>query len=438
MHPEHSSGRETRMQQWTLSGLRAVPHLAWGGHLAHIFASGDELRDVMVPFFKAGLDNNERCFWLTGKAFNADDARAALRVAVPDLDKRERDKQIEIANGDAWYASGTMPRPQDLIDRLLERGEDALTDGYAGLRTSGNCAWVAKEQWADFVEYERLVHAFTRGRPMICMCSYCVDQIGDNADLDVMSNHDMVIPVRRSAGTLRNDIREAQPTPSPSSLIATIAGVAQDVLDALPIGILRLRCRRPDRPRQPQGHRAVGPRAAPARPDAAFLRLVPASKASTAVISAGCRRRWRARCSTGKASRASRPWFRTPTANAGSRGSTSSRCATPTAACRRHQLLPGCHARARHAPRHWKRQQRTFDLAMIASQMGTWRYTLADNICVYDDNAQRLYGLTEARFLHDEEGVKAKFHPDDMELMWARVAKALDPQATAATTSNTG
>ena len=74
-----------------------------------------------------------------------------------------------------------------------------------------------------------------------------------------------------------------------------------------------------------------------------------------------------------------------------------------------------------------ERQKRTFDLAMIASKMGTWRYTLADNICVYDDNAQLLYGLTEARFLHDEQGVKAMIHPDDMDLMWSRVAKALDP-----------
>jgi two-component sensor histidine kinase len=73
------------------------------------------------------------------------------------------------------------------------------------------------------------------------------------------------------------------------------------------------------------------------------------------------------------------------------------------------------------------RQQHTFDLAMVAAQMGTWRYTIADNICLYDDNAQRLYGLTEARFLHDEDGVKAKFHPADMDTMWAKVAKALDP-----------
>jgi two-component sensor histidine kinase len=73
-----------------------------------------------------------------------------------------------------------------------------------------------------------------------------------------------------------------------------------------------------------------------------------------------------------------------------------------------------------------ERQQQTFDLAMVASRMGTWRYTLADNICVYDDNAQQLYGLTEPRFLHDEAGVAAKFHPDDMDGMWARVARALD------------
>ena len=75
-----------------------------------------------------------------------------------------------------------------------------------------------------------------------------------------------------------------------------------------------------------------------------------------------------------------------------------------------------------------ERQKRTFDLVMMASNMGTWRYTFADNVCIYDENAQRLYGLTDPRFLHNEEGVKSKFHPDDLELMWSRVSKAVDPQ----------
>jgi two-component sensor histidine kinase len=72
-------------------------------------------------------------------------------------------------------------------------------------------------------------------------------------------------------------------------------------------------------------------------------------------------------------------------------------------------------------------QRASFDHAMIASKMGTWRYVMADNICTYDENAQRLYGLTEERFLHDEEGVKQKFHPDDLDFMWSRVSKACDP-----------
>jgi PAS domain S-box-containing protein len=290
------------MQPWSPSGLERVPQLRWGSHLAHFFGSGDELRDVLVPYFKAGLENNERCLWVTGQAFNAEQARSALRTAVPDLDRRERDKQIEIASGDEWYAASDKLRPHDLVGGLLQREQDALTLGYAGLRTNGNCAWVSQEQWADFLDYEMLVQKAAHGRRMICMCSYCMDQLQDGSHLEVMECHDLTVP---SA------------------------------------------VRSPARRRGSQGAGSPPGRDLPAERE---LR----------------------------------------------------------------KLL--------------ERQKRTFDLAMTASQMGTWRYTIADNICVYDENAQRLYGLTEARFLHNEEGVKAKFHPDDMELMWSRVAKALDPQ----------
>ena len=113
---------------------------------------------------------------------------------MPDLDKRERDKQIEIANGDEWYAAGEKLRPHDLVSGLLQREQDALGLGYAGLRTNGNCAWVSQDQWADFLEYERLVQKAVRGRRMICMCSYCVDQLRDGSQMEVMERHDMAVP----------------------------------------------------------------------------------------------------------------------------------------------------------------------------------------------------------------------------------------------------
>ena len=73
------------------------------------------------------------------------------------------------------------------------------------------------------------------------------------------------------------------------------------------------------------------------------------------------------------------------------------------------------------------RQRRTLDLAMEAATMGAWRYTVADNICMYDDRAQRLYGLTDGRFLHDSAGVQRMIHPEDQARMWAAVGVAVDP-----------
>src|SRR6201996_1762300 len=109
------------MSSWFPSGLPTVPHLAWGSHLAHVFGSGAELRDVLVPYFKAGLENNERCLWVTDEPFTAEQARSALRAAVPDLDKRERAAQIEIANAGEWYAVSETLRPDALVAGLVQR-----------------------------------------------------------------------------------------------------------------------------------------------------------------------------------------------------------------------------------------------------------------------------------------------------------------------------
>ena len=297
-----------QMESWSPSGLQSAPHLRWGSHLAHFFEAGDELHDLLVPYFKAGLENNERCFWVTGKAFDADRARSSLRAGVPDLDRRERAGQIEIADGDEWYAAGQKLRPDELVSGLLQREQDALGLGYAGLRTNGNCAWVTEHQWADFLDYEALVQKFVRGRRVICLCSYCTEQLRNGSYREVMERHDMAVPSPIRSSALQHGLNG-------STLLLDETNPVQNATE-----VQRLR-------------------------------------------------------------------------------------------------------------RELARQKRAFDFAMMASDMGTWRYTLADNVCLYDENAQRLYGLTEARFLHDEEGVKSKFHPDDLEVMWTRVANALDPRS---------
>ncbi|MEW6452738.1 MAG: MEDS domain-containing protein [Pseudomonadota bacterium] len=177
------------------SGFDAVPSVPWGTHITHFFNTGDDLRDMLVPYFKAGLENNERCLWVTGGEFNAQQARAALRGAMSDFDARESFGQIRIQDVHHFYAPGQKLKPQALVDGLIRAEEDALGAGYTGLRTSGNCAWVDRTQWKDFDIYESLVQQAVRSRRMICLCSYCTNQGSDL--IAVMDRHDFAVSSRR-------------------------------------------------------------------------------------------------------------------------------------------------------------------------------------------------------------------------------------------------
>jgi signal transduction histidine kinase len=187
------------MTQYSPSGLRAIPHLQWGSHVTHIFQSGDELRDLLVPYFKTGLENNECCFWVTGKDFTAEEARSALRSALPELERFERNKQIEICDGGAFYGPNDRLHPEELIRGLLQREREALGRGHAGLRTNGNCSGIHPQQLKDFLEYEAIVQHTVRDRRMICMCSYHADQLRNGFHLDLMARHDIVLPSAPSA-----------------------------------------------------------------------------------------------------------------------------------------------------------------------------------------------------------------------------------------------
>ena len=185
------------MQQHSPSGFDTVPLLNWGAHLLQIYDGEDDLRDLLVPYFKAGLENNESCLWVTSAPFGANQARSALRAAVPDFDKREKRKQIEIRDAREWCAWGERFRPKDLVADLLQREQDALDHGYQGLRTNGNCQWVDPSQRMALQKYESLVQKAVHGRRMICMCSYCSEQDRGDVFLDLVKHHDFVLPHAR-------------------------------------------------------------------------------------------------------------------------------------------------------------------------------------------------------------------------------------------------
>ena len=98
----------------TPSGIAAVGDLPWGTHFCQFYESRTDLAEALAPFFKAGLESNEKCLWVTSEPFGREDARASLREAVPDLEHRERRGQIEIVDFQNWYLRNGALSPESV------------------------------------------------------------------------------------------------------------------------------------------------------------------------------------------------------------------------------------------------------------------------------------------------------------------------------------
>jgi signal transduction histidine kinase len=186
------------MQELTTSGLPGVGEIPWGAHVCQFYRNRDDLVESLVPFFKAGLDHNESCLWVTAEPFRAADAHDALKAAVPDLDRRIKRGQIQILNHEEWYTKNSEATDVDsIINGWLERTDKALASGFNGLRLTGNLYWLKKDDWHDFVQYEQKVNETFRHHRIVALCSYCLSQCGNEEVFDVVRNHDFAL-LRRS------------------------------------------------------------------------------------------------------------------------------------------------------------------------------------------------------------------------------------------------
>lgn len=163
------------MYTFAPTGIAGMGEVPWGSHVCQFFSGTSDLRDILVPWFKAGLENNEQCLMVATEPFSPDDARSALRAVVADFDAREKRGQIAIHDVRAWYDSDSVIDGDEIIAGLLASEAQARADGYTGFRTHGNIGWLGRHQWNDFSDYEAGVSRALKGRRMISMCSYCLD-----------------------------------------------------------------------------------------------------------------------------------------------------------------------------------------------------------------------------------------------------------------------
>lgn len=175
------------------SGIDILGAVPWGTHFCQFYRTHQDLVDVLVPYFRAGLEANEFCMWITSVPLGPAEARAALAAAVPALDERVRNGQIEILAHDQWYTRDGVFDDDCVLRGWVAKLQAALARGYDGLRLSGNTFWLERDGWAAFTEYEARVNDVIGHYPMMALCTYCLDRCDGAAVLDVVKNHEFAL-----------------------------------------------------------------------------------------------------------------------------------------------------------------------------------------------------------------------------------------------------
>lgn len=173
----------------TNTGTHILDKISWGTHICQFYQSKQDLLDILIPYFQAGLENNEFCIWITSEPLDQKEAEEAMKKAIPGFDQYLERGQIEIIPHTDWYLKDGVFDLKRVLNAWIDKHIQALAKGYDGLRVTGNTAWIEKKDWRNFADYEEEVHKAIGEYRIKAICSYCLDRCGALEALEVIGNH---------------------------------------------------------------------------------------------------------------------------------------------------------------------------------------------------------------------------------------------------------
>ena len=183
-------------------GIDLLGKMPWGTHLCLFYETKDDLIDILVPYFKAGLQNNEFCMWITCDPLSEQQAKRTMEEAVPNFDEHLDKGQIEILAHTDWYLEQGVFDALRVFEQWMDKLDEALTNGYAGIRVSGNSAWLDQRTWPNFIEYEHALNDTIAKYQMLVVCAYRLDGCKPSKLIDSANNHQLALMKQDGRWTL--------------------------------------------------------------------------------------------------------------------------------------------------------------------------------------------------------------------------------------------
>ena len=181
------------------TGIEVVGDMPWGTHFCLFYDSKSDLLETLAPYCKAGLENGEYCLWVVAEPVKETEARQALAGVVPNFDRYLREQSIEIVAAQDWYLHNGAFDLTRVIKGWTEKLARAMARGYAGVRVTGDTAWLNKRDWRDFCEYEESLNQAIAHQHLAVLCTYPLAACSAAEILDVVQTHQFTVAKRHGS-----------------------------------------------------------------------------------------------------------------------------------------------------------------------------------------------------------------------------------------------
>lgn len=163
-------------------------------HACAFFHSRDEEYELLLPFSKSGEAAGQRLFQVVDKA-HRDERRQRLTEAGLDVDKAERDGQLEIRPWEGAYLRGSRFDQNAMLALIEEVLNEGRAKGFSKTRLWANMEWAVEDLPGvhDIVEYETRLNKFLPKYDDVVVCTYDLNKFSAPVVMDIMRTHPQVI-----------------------------------------------------------------------------------------------------------------------------------------------------------------------------------------------------------------------------------------------------
>lgn len=181
------------MEEGRKTGIDVIGDVSWSTHFCQFYQNKQDLLDILIPYFKAGLENNEFCMWITAAPLTEQEAHQAMMKEIPDFARYLTMGQIEVLPHGAWYLKDGIFDSHRVVNGWIDKLSRALARGYSGMRITGNTAWLERNGWKDFMEYEAEINKVIGRYKTMALCTYWRDKCSVSDTIEVVNNHQFVL-----------------------------------------------------------------------------------------------------------------------------------------------------------------------------------------------------------------------------------------------------